>query len=350
MVNMPNITKSQHYVPRFYLRTWKNQDGKIEVKLGQDKTFSSVPEGIAQENYFYQCPNLLCDEIFFVCSWMQKKGFPIDSIQKHITSSIFPNLLCPRINNYAPNDLNKIITLLAKNSWINQQEFYEYCHICNSMQARCNVDQTICETCPINKLIKEGEECVNSFVESEFLPYYNKCLENDTSFVCATEGFDVFSCYMVHQFFRTPKYMNLFNCSPNSRFDDEAWKRIRSLLRLPLISFVHNVIIQHKNDYVFKFINNPTSEEFLSGDQPIINLCSKIVDNAPAFFDLYFPLSPTMAIMLLKRVQLTSYPFLDNTLNIEDVQYLNKSLSSACSSQIYASNRNVLQHYYAGMS
>ena len=289
---MTNITKSQHYVPRFYLRTWAKQDGKIEVKLRRERIFSSAPEGIAQESYFYQYPNPLCNEITLVCDWMQTKGFSNDCIKMHIKSVVIPNLICHKKNRYNTDERGRIIKFLIKNSWMDKMEFQMY----NNAQIVCNDNQTICHDCPIYKIIKEGEESFNSSSENDFLPYYNRCLEKDTSFINEEEGFKISSFYMIHQLFRTPKYMNLLSCLINADFDNGAWKRIRYLLRLPFIILIHNKILQDKKDYVFKFINNQTSEEFITGDQPIFNLCCEMVNNFPASLDLYFPLSPTMAV------------------------------------------------------
>jgi hypothetical protein len=52
-------SKFQHYVPKFYLDGFADTDGMVWVfdKL-RNATFSSKPEGIAGENYFYDVPQL----------------------------------------------------------------------------------------------------------------------------------------------------------------------------------------------------------------------------------------------------------------------------------------------------
>jgi hypothetical protein len=52
-------SKFQHYVPKFYLDGFADTNGMVWVFDKLKKTiFSSKPEGIAGENYFYDVPKL----------------------------------------------------------------------------------------------------------------------------------------------------------------------------------------------------------------------------------------------------------------------------------------------------
>jgi len=54
-----NKVKTQHYVPRFYLKNFTNSDNKIFVyDKSTDKVFQTAVENIACENYFYDSDRL----------------------------------------------------------------------------------------------------------------------------------------------------------------------------------------------------------------------------------------------------------------------------------------------------
>lgn len=52
---MPHITKRQHYVPKFYLQLWSNENGQL---VGHDLVskgaFASSPDGLLNKRYFYE--------------------------------------------------------------------------------------------------------------------------------------------------------------------------------------------------------------------------------------------------------------------------------------------------------
>ncbi len=68
-------TKKQHYVPRFYLRHFTNNDGKLHAyRRDTGRTFIARPEGVCAKNYLYEVgngkldtekesPELLCNYI-----------------------------------------------------------------------------------------------------------------------------------------------------------------------------------------------------------------------------------------------------------------------------------------------
>lgn len=48
-------TKTQHYVPRFYLRHFTNSDGKLKAyRRNEDKYFTPTPDNVCAENYLYE--------------------------------------------------------------------------------------------------------------------------------------------------------------------------------------------------------------------------------------------------------------------------------------------------------
>lgn len=54
-----NKVKTQHYVPRFYLKNFRNSDNKIFVyDKATDKVFQTAVKNIACENYFYDSDRL----------------------------------------------------------------------------------------------------------------------------------------------------------------------------------------------------------------------------------------------------------------------------------------------------
>ncbi|XHR95007.1 DUF4238 domain-containing protein [Mucilaginibacter sp. UC70_90] len=53
------LVENQHYVPRFYLKNFLNKEKKIWVfDKSTQKTFFSTPQNIANENFFYDLPEI----------------------------------------------------------------------------------------------------------------------------------------------------------------------------------------------------------------------------------------------------------------------------------------------------
>lgn len=85
-----NKVKTQHYVPRFYLKNFTNSDNKIFVyDKSTDKVFQTVVENIACENYFYDSERLKAEfqeeqflEKFYSSFESEFAPFYIDYISK----------------------------------------------------------------------------------------------------------------------------------------------------------------------------------------------------------------------------------------------------------------------------
>ena len=59
MINKTNISKTQHYVPQFYLKNFSQRNNKIHVFSKQDnKQFCSNVSKVANEKYFYGIPDV----------------------------------------------------------------------------------------------------------------------------------------------------------------------------------------------------------------------------------------------------------------------------------------------------
>ena len=59
MINKTNISKSQHYVPKFYLKNFSQENNKIHIFSKTDnKKFCANISKIANENYFYKIPDI----------------------------------------------------------------------------------------------------------------------------------------------------------------------------------------------------------------------------------------------------------------------------------------------------
>lgn len=59
MTNKTNISKSQHYVPKFYLKNFSTENNKIHVfSKENNKKFCANISKVANESYFYKLPNI----------------------------------------------------------------------------------------------------------------------------------------------------------------------------------------------------------------------------------------------------------------------------------------------------
>ena len=93
-----------------------------------------------------------------------------------------------------------------------------------------------------------------------------------------------------------------------------------------------------------KFINNKTSVNFITGDQPIINRYStkesqgKVLDK----FEFYYPITPKLAILI------TDKDYKKNELEITDfskIHYFNDLIFINSLEQVYATSQDELERY-----
>ncbi len=296
-------TKKQHYVWRFYLKPWTDDNQSIAC-CRNDKIFRSNLMGIGQENYFYKFIEISDDEAW----WIEKIS----------------------LDGNEPDLLQKMCL-----SWV--QTYRTPYKLINALR-KMGIDAKS----QFEKIINEGEEKLYCKSEEIGLPYFEKLYSEDLSFYDSIDGKSDFNIYICDQFFRTKKRQECLSNLQNRGINlQKLWPVFRHIFATKLaFTFTYSV---DKKFNIF-LLHNRTEINFITGDQPVINrYATKELQGKPIDkFEFYYPLTPKLAILLTEKKytpeELTIY---DTSMIIE----LNDLIFYNSQEQIYGLSEIELERY-----
>ena len=102
------------------------------------------------------------------------------------------------------------------------------------------------------------------------------------------------------QYLRTKAVRERACKKENALFDDMG--RVWDVLTHILAVEAGASFLSSRKDFQIFVIDNDTQVPFITSDQPIINMLTEAADwNAPERIELYYPLSPTQAMLYLEK-------------------------------------------------
>lgn len=275
---MYNDVKKQHYVWEFYLKAWCFEGNKVWCRRN-GKIFNTSTENVAQERRFYEITPLTKDEIGFIEAGIQK---------------------CPVENHYILNlKLSNLIDFSSNdNSCKNalENEFAD-------MEQR---------TVPILQSIKNG---VIDVLNNQ----YDK---------------NIFSIFLGMQYTRTPKCRyGKINCLSEGRFQISNnfsfyWSYI----------FFSDSISSWISSAKVSLLKNKTNIPFITGDQPVINIKSEYNNTPAKEIQLYYPISPKLALLFDEK------ELFENPISVDDVLFYNEKIKQASEALIVGNKKETLEN------
>jgi len=319
---MMNNTKSQHYVWRHSLSKWSD-DGTSEgmiwcLFLDSNEIKYVNLKNLGVENYFYEIFPITFDEKSIIQKLLidDKKNEKLKaSCNMWLNNFYGYTLLKEAIDNYPK--------LLTKN----EAEIEKH----NKGYAELQLEYENSK-----KFIMEE---VYKLVETTGIPYLEELWKEKIDFYDCDEAKAEFQVFIAFQYARSkairerlikkveiPKF-NMKNCF------------------LP-ISLITSTIIAwgliHGN-YKISLIKNKTKIPFIVGELPIVNLKADMLkDIVPTEFELFFPISPVLAVMLSDAV--VSNEIIEEK-EEKTVQIYNRKIMQATNKQLYSDNQESLKRY-----
>jgi hypothetical protein len=308
---MPSAGKKlHHFVPRFYLRAWARNE---QVFCLQEREIrSNNVRNVGAENYFYRLEKLSSEDAHFIEVAIIQDS-PEGLRQSHrglVYAFTLPHLA-------------KKVLAEAKDAGLKLPE---------------EVDPDI--EAYIERQIIELNENYHTSIEDDFQPFLAAMLEGDLSFLSdATKCVDFYRGLAI-QYGRT----NLFKKSqvPMPRDHYERYLRISNILTHIIANNVAHSLYAGRSGHKILLLDNPTDTPFVTADQPIINLSSHPKEvTPPAKFELYYPISPTKAMMLLEPG--SAHTPRSSTVTAEQAHLYNLHMAAHSHRQAYSNSEQELE-------
>ncbi|GAB2577048.1 DUF4238 domain-containing protein [Dyella jejuensis] len=290
------VTRSQHYVWRYYLRAWAPQE---KVWCLRDKEpFSVSLMNIAQESYFYEVKEISDDEASFLEKVFEQPN------QSPVLKQI-------------------------NQSWV--KTYKQLSTLKRELESRQLLEGEIAQT--LKDACRQSGENLQGAIENMGKPGLDALKNGDVSFWNNEDDRMAFQIFLCSQYFRTkrrreavltqtkdaaPSYVNVENIV-DPLMHMAATTLAFSMLRKPLDAYL---------------LRNATSEPLITGDQPVINTHANDLgdDEEVTQLELYYPIAPTLAVLLSEKAPDSS------DLTLEQVRDYNRQMHIQAHSQTFANS------------
>jgi hypothetical protein len=199
----------------------------------------------------------------------------------------------------------------------------------------------------LDGLIAGMNEDLHTSIEESFKPFLKSMLAGDSSFYENPREVAEFFRGIATQYLRTDVVKNLRTIWKASDF--ERFERVANVLVHIYAVNVGCSLYADRERYKITIIQNHSEVPFVTADQPVINIASSPTDTKPCDkFYLYYPLSPTKAMLLVDP----SSAYFPNNLSVSpmSVYVYNSHMAAHSFQQIYGSSRQVLESLRGDLS
>jgi len=307
---MSNVKKRQHYVWRQYLRAWTTDENIWTYFKELSKIEKPGLMGVAQERYFYKLSDFTDEE---------------ESFLKNFIEILSPTQELKEFN----------------------LEFLSIFTITNNLKKKLNatknlfLDQAITEeirTLEIN--IMEDAHCKIEELGARLISY--RSLDELKTIYQEDYIYDAV-LFLCIQYFRTKNLKNMglkkFRGTKHEQIMEKSWNIISHAL-----GTVYTKSISLNPDLKFIFLENETSNHFLTGDQPVFNILNDKLNEKGevAELELYYPLTPNHALHIHFRTTQIEQ-FINQKADKDLVDYLNKKVFQNSDFYVFADTKEQLE-------
>jgi hypothetical protein len=255
------VGKLQHYVPQFYLRAWASRN-KVYCLHDKAEIINTNVKNVGAENYFYRLTELSTEDAEIL------RGAIIRDSPEGLKPS----------HEWFVEAFNK--PFLARRKLV---------------ELGRDMPEALSE---LDKMIVELNEQFHTSIEHDFQPYLAAMMAGKLDFLRDTKEAAKFYRGLAVQYLRTNHLKNSRLAMNDDKF--ALYLRIANPLVHITATNVGFSLYSGSERQEIMLVDNPTGTPFITADQPIINIASSPrATNPPAGFELYYPLSPTKAMLLL---------------------------------------------------
>lgn len=298
--------KLHHKVARFYLKAWDEEGraaSRAQVFCLQDGEIrTSSLRNVAAENHFYRLRDLSESDVKFI---------------REVAIADSPKFLRPYHERLV--------------------RWFSLPHRVRRLGASGNAARE--RLAQVDGVIEEMSEDLHTSIEEDFRAILDSMLAGDLSFYADRAAGTGFFHGIAAQYLRT----DLTKRAQRTwkAWEVEAFERTANVLvHIYAMNLGFNLYADRER-YRIVLLENCTEVPFITADQPVINIASSPTETEPPErFELYYPLSPRKA-MLLVEPSSDHFPR-DSSVSAMSVHVYNSLMAAHSYQQIYGSSRQVL--------
>jgi len=254
------ITRRQHYVWKYHLKAWE-VNGKIAVLRKDGTSFATNPINAAVEKDFYRLPRLERADFIFLCNFI--KSLPISDDAK-----------------------------IVARGWI--RPVFKAYSIRKTLSSKGRLTPEVEQI--IDDYEIQADENYHAAIEDQSLPLLDALRHGNAKFwhddeQCAMQ----FAYFIALQHMRTKRMADRLAADQNGIVAQEDFKRRWPILRHILATNVGSGLFVQRASWRLRIIEAPDEVDFITADQPVMNLLPGATDNDMA---LYYPVSPRRALLI----------------------------------------------------
>lgn len=258
-----SYTKNQHYVWRHYLGAWAKTGPFWCYRQGNKKVFPTTPKNVANETYFYEIHRLTVEDKAFLEAYIA--CVPDERLR----------------------DLHHEFISFTQRSFDLRDQLQ---HVQLRKEAKESLEREL------RIVEKTLEEHYHTGIENDNVDVIESLKRQDATFYQDDKRCGNFLYFICNQYFRTTKMRHAIAAVPRPLPGHDPHRTANLECHMYATS-VSASLIQEARAYKIVFLPNATTIPFITGDQPIINLLDP---HATDDLELYYPLAPTLAMMLSK--------------------------------------------------
>ena len=323
------LTKRQHYVQRKYLEAWTNHRGLLFQLFKPSRIVELKPDNAQVSNFFYKFNSI--NEV--------EKKFLLSFIPEEATGHFISRKQC--------NSIEDVLTVMKElPSAISKSNNY-FLYSIDLLLWVATVLEFI-ETWPDEVKNNDDYKSIVRFIETQSIekllcgieelgvPVIEKINDSNLNLASVSEEEkENLIRYIVMSYVRSKDMADRVVQKKNPMIRIE---RIRSLLQYILgIDLGQTLIHRNSNVIVYK---NTSSLSFITGSQPVVNMCYDGKSEAKGFL-LFCPLNPTTGVLIGSKEDGSIE--IDFNLRSEDVSMFNNKINELSSVLISPNRDNLLQ-------
>jgi hypothetical protein len=301
-----------HHTPRQYLLPWADADERI-AWLGYGKIQRSGLTVVGGENDFYKLKELTIPDID--CLKVLIDGLPVEAGRENhrrfLEMYVLPTQLKARFEQR-----------VAENG-----EVMDEAHVAENRHM-------------LEVAISNLNENYHAAIERSFWPYLELIKRRDFSwYEDAPQAREFFHAIFV-QYFRTKAVKERVCQKGNVLFDD--MERVWDVLSYILAVEAGRSFFCSRRDFQIVVLDNDTQVPFITSDQPIINRLTEGGGwDVPDKMELYYPLSPTKAMLFLEKSTPTAG--INQNVSIDDAHRYNMMMLDHSGLRVFSNSEEYLK-------